>query len=86
MTSGCYKFGNGVLVGLGRGCGQPTGQCGRGVGVCLVCAETTAAMPIAAINDSRQKINLIPAEISTGNRIKVSSPIGGNTPPILSDI
>jgi len=58
-----YKFGN--AVGDGRGSGQPRGHRGRGVGVCLVCAEITAVMLITAMNHSNRKINLIPAAIST---------------------
>jgi hypothetical protein len=69
MTSGCYKFGKGVIGRGGGGGGQSRMHGGfwRGVGVGLSWAETTATL-IAKINNiqrcNRERLNFIFGERS----------------------
>ena len=58
-ASGCYKFGSGVVpIGVPSQCGGHGNGLGRGVGVALVWARITAAMLMAAMNNSKQRISL----------------------------
>lgn len=88
-SSDCYKFGIAVgdAVGDGRGDGQSRPHSGvgigRGVGVGLACAEITAVMLIAAMNNSKQRINLIPAAIYTAIGMMGVKPNRGQHPIAL---